>query len=820
MSKTKNNFGIKCQHCGKDCNENLILFNDKYLCSIECKYEFEKITEIKPVISCCSGKNSVTSENNTSHSAKNFDYLDDEEIRNKISGKNSKINGKNITSVSFYIPGIHCTSCVKMLENLYKLNPGILNSKVEYLQKKVNISFDSSVITLKEVVKTLTNAGYEPIIDTESKDSNQALKNKSSQKELYVKIGVAGFCLGNIMLLSLPEYFSGGNIPETNLKTFFNYLNILLSLPVFFYCSAGYFKSAWTGIRQKMISIDIPIALGISALFFRSIYEIVFFNNAGFMDSMAGLVFLLLLGKLFQSKTYESLNFERDYKSYFPLSVTVIENKSEKSIPVANLKTGDRIIIRNNEIVPADSMLFGGTSNIDYSFVTGESIPEMKVQGEIIYAGGRHFGTAIELEVVRTVSQSYLTQLWNDPAFKKQSESQFSGLTNTASKYFTIVVLAIAFGAGIYWLPTDFNTALNAFTTVLIVACPCALALTTPFALGNAQRILGRNKFYLKNSSIVENLSNVDSVVFDKTGTITYSGNISVKYSGTPLTETELAYVKTLVRNSSHPLSKNIYDSISGDEFLEADDFTEFAGKGIYCKINGDKIKIGSVRYILNNNDCTYLDLKHQFNKNAFSSSVFLSINNKMKGYYSFSNEYRKDLNNVLNDLSANEYKLSLISGDNNSEKNNLEEFFKNENNLLFNQSPEDKLNFIKSLQSNGETVLMIGDGLNDAGALKQSNVGITISEDITNFSPSCDAIMEASAFQKAEKFLTFSKSTMTVIKVSFAISFLYNAIGLYLAARGTFSPLIAAVLMPFNSISIIVFVTLCTNLLAKFKKL
>ncbi|HMS66399.1 MAG TPA: heavy metal translocating P-type ATPase, partial [Ignavibacteria bacterium] len=663
MSKIKNNNGIKCHQCGNDCSGDLIHYNDKYLCSVECKIKFEKESiEIKTP-SCCSSKTNSTPDFTEVTEEKDnfkFNYLDDNEIQKKI----IKINGKNIASVSFFIPGIHCTSCVKMLENLYKINPGILNSKVEFLQKKIHIVYNTSAISLKEVVKILSNAGYEPVINTEETNSIQALKNKAAKKELYIKTGVAGFCLGNIMLLSLPEYFSTGKFSDPELRTFFNYLNILLSLPVFFYCSSGYFKSAFTGIRQKIISIDIPIALGISALFFRSIYEIVFFNNAGFMDSMAGLVFLLLLGKIFQSKTYETLNFERDYKSYFPVSVTIVKDKTEKSVPVDNLSPGDRIIIRNNEIIPADSILFGGTSSIDYSFVTGESMPEMKVQGEILYAGGRHLGPAIELEVVRPVSRSYLTQLWNDPAFNKKNESRFSGLTNTASKYFTIIVLAIATGAAIYWLPTDFNKALDAFTTVLIVACPCALALTTPFALGNAQRILGRNKFYLKNSSVVESLSNINSVVFDKTGTITYSGNITVKYTGTPLKEEESAYVKTLVRNSSHPLSKNIYDSIPGDEFLETDDFTEYAGKGIYCKINGNKIKIGSVRYILNNSDCTYLDLKHQFNKNAFSSSVFLSINNIMKGYYSFSNEYRKDLKEVVDDLSDN-YSLSLISGDN-----------------------------------------------------------------------------------------------------------------------------------------------------------
>lgn len=827
MSKITTKTDVKCHYCGNDSNDTFILFKDKHFCCDNCKNEFEK--SFLPLSSlpkaeascCCSSKDTTDIKIEDPEDQDKFNFLDDSEIQKKIVTQNGKYNGKNVTSVSLNIPGIHCTSCVGMLENIYKTNPGILSSKVEFLQKQIHIVYDSSLISLKGIIRILSDAGYEAQIDLHKNDESTGI-SKSLQKDLYIKIGVAGFCLGNIMILSFPEYFSGENFTETTLKTFFNYLNILLALPVFFYCSSGYFKSAWSGLKQKVISIDIPISLGITALFVRSLYEIIFFNNAGFMDSMAGLVFFLLLGKLFQSKTYESLNFERDYRSYFPVSITVIENNkgiiSEKSIPVANLRTGDRILVRNNEIVPADSILFGRTSNVDYSFVSGESIPELKVAGEIIYAGGRHLGPSVELEVIRTVSQSHLTKLWNDPAFKKNNTSKFSELTDFVSKYFTIAVLAIAVAAALYWLP-DVNKAVNVFTTVLIVACPCALALTTPFAFGNSQRIFGRNKFYLKNSSVVENLANVNSIVFDKTGTITNSKDITVTYNGDPLSDEDLAQVKTLVRNSSHPLSKNIYDSIETDESFDAEDFKESIGEGISCNINGNDLKIGSVRFIIKDPDCSYIGLKKEYTKNAISSNVFLSINDSVKGYFSFRNKYRNGLLNVINDMS-DKYKLTLLSGDNNAEKQKLNKYFRNENSLLFGQSPEDKLNYIKTLQKNGDRIMMIGDGLNDAGALKQSNVGVTVSEDITNFSPSCDAIVEASEFTKLGKFMDFSKSTMKIIKVSFAISFLYNIIGLYLAATGFFSPLIAAILMPINSISIVIFVTIATNFSAKLKKL
>ena len=253
-------------------------------------------------------------------------------------------------------------------------------------------------------------------------------------------------------------------------------------------------------------------------------------TGPGFFDSFSGLVFFLLIGKLFQSKTFDSLNFERNYRSYFPLSVTVIKNRIETTIPVSKIKKGDRIIIRNKELIPADSILFRGNASIDYSFVTGESIPVDKVLGEIIYAGGRQVGNAIEMEVIKEVSQSYLTQLWNNNAFGKERDNKFTEISDSISKYFTFIVIAIAIISGLYWLRTDLNTAVNVFTAVLIIACPCALALAIPFTLGNTLRIFGNIGFYLKNTSIIEKLTRISTVVFDKTGTITKTGDTKIQF--------------------------------------------------------------------------------------------------------------------------------------------------------------------------------------------------------------------------------------------------------------------------------------------------
>lgn len=784
-----------CFHCGQDCPDDSIHLEDKYFCCNGCKTVYEILNQNQ----LC---NYYNFENNPGISPssiydKKYDYLDEKDVIEKI----VDFRDDKITSLTFYIPQMHCSSCIWLLENLYKLNSAVLQSKVNFVRKELSVRFLHEKLSLKDLVKLLASIGYEPQI---SLDSVELKKEQHSNRQLYYKIGIAGFCFGNIMLFSFPEYFSI-DITETFLKKFFSYLNLVLALPVFFYSASDYFISAFKGLRKKVVNIDVPISLGILVLFIRSAYEILFNVGSGYFDSMAGLVFFLLIGKILQEKTYDALNFERDYKAYFPLSVTIKQNENEKSIPVSKLMVGNRILIRKNEIIPADSILINGEGIIDYSFVTGESHPVSKVSGEMIFAGGRQLGGAIELEVIKEVSQSYLTRLWNNDTFNKIGESYFTRFSNTVSKYFTIIVLLIAIGAGAYWLTVDLKTAVHVFTSVLIVACPCALALSTPFTLGNAMRILGRNKFYLKNSSVIEEMAKVNEIVFDKTGTITESGKADIIFQGKVLTPFEQKLVKSLVRNSTHPLSKKIYDSIDIDEIFPVTKFQEKTGGGISGMIYGYLVKLGSSSFVgLENSD-----------EETLQTRIYLSINEQFVGKFIISNSYREGIDEVIKNLSEH-YHLSLLSGDNEGEKATLENIFGKKSNLNFRQSPEDKLIYIKEQQLKGKKVLMLGDGLNDAGALSKSDVGIAVTDDISNFSPACDAILHGSELKKLPKFLAYAKDSVNIIYASFAISFMYNLIGLSFAVEAKLSPILAAILMPVSSISVVLFATVMTNIFGK----
>ncbi|PKP45215.1 MAG: heavy metal translocating P-type ATPase [Bacteroidetes bacterium HGW-Bacteroidetes-12] len=786
-----------CFHCGEDCLEETILFDNKQFCCSGCKtvfeilnqnnlcdyYDIEKMPGISPP------KNAV----------KKFEYLDNEQIFEKL----IDFKDDEQAMITLYLPQIHCSSCIWLLENLYKLNEYIISSRVNFLKKEIKISFKNNQLSLRKLVELLASIGYEPEINF----SDISKKTHTIDRNLIFKLGTAGFCFGNIMLISLPEYFGLDSLKESTFAQFFGYINILLSLPVLFYSASDYLISGWKALTRKSINIDVPIALGILALFGRSVFEISSNSGAGYMDSLAGLIFFMLLGKIFQQKTYSILSFERDYKSYFPISTIIIEsNKNEKSIPVSDVKVGDVILIKNNEIIPVDAILIEGNAHIDNSFVTGEAALVNKKIGDKIYAGGKQIGQAIQLKVVKELSHSYLTQLWNDDAFTKNQHLNFEGLTNRISKYFTLIILIIAVGCLLYWWKIDVKIAIHAFTSVLIIACPCALALSAPFTFGNVLRILGKHKFYLKNASVIEQLANITSIVFDKTGTITQATKSVVTYSGTTLSEEQTAMVFSLLRQSAHPLSKLIFATNKNAKLFSVSDFKETQGKGLEAIVNKQKIRIGSAFFIT----------KKQAEMPK-TTSVYVEINGQVYGFFKLENVYRNNLKKVIVALSK-KYNLHLISGDNESEKINLANYFSASTQFLFNQQPDDKLKFIKQLQQKNQKVVMIGDGLNDAGALKQSNVGISISEDVNTFSPACDAILEASAFDKIPLFLKFCKGSMHIIVVSFIISFLYNIVGLSFAVQGLLSPVVAAILMPLSSITVVVFVTISTNLLYRKK--
>ncbi|MBW8242010.1 heavy metal translocating P-type ATPase metal-binding domain-containing protein [Muricauda oceani] len=782
-----------CYHCGDECGSRSIQFDDKDFCCNGCKTVYEIFTsnglstfyEIE-------GKAGTTPND----IRQKYDFLDNQEIVERL----VEFDEEGVQVVSLSIPTIHCSSCIWVLENLNKLHSAIKVSQVDFPKKTIRVTFKTEDFSLKALVLLLGSIGYEPYISLEEYNK----KEKRVDRSLIYKLGVAGFAFGNVMLFSFPEYFEVEEFWLDQYKHVFRWLMFAFSLPVVFYASKDYFVSAYKGIRSKLLNIDVPIALGILVLFLRSTVDIIFDLGSGFFDSLTGLVFFLLLGKFFQQKTYAYLSFERDYKSYFPIAVTRLKkNGEEENIQIYNIEVGDRVLIRSHEIIPVDCILIKGSAEIDYSFVTGESEAVFKESGEKLFAGGKQLSGVLEVEVLKSVSQSYLTQLWGNSVFSKDKASQFQTLTDSIGKRFTIAVLSIATVATFFWLIVDASLAMNVFTSVLIIACPCAIALAAPFTLGNMLRIFGKYKFYLKNTNVIERLAKIDTAIFDKTGTLTTNIKDTIHYEGMELTEEETALLKTTLRASNHPLSRSLYDILKSNAIMTLEEFQEHTGKGIEGKYNHHSIKVGSASYVGESKTNTLTN-----------TSVYVSADEDVKGRFVFKNTYRDGMSQIFDELST-DLELGILSGDNDGEKAQLQKVLPEKTKMLFDQKPEDKLEYIKTLQEKHK-VLMVGDGLNDAGALAQGDVGLAVSENINVFSPACDGILDASKLRMLPRFIKLSRKSMRIIKMSFLLSLCYNVVGLYFAVTGQLQPVIAAILMPLSSISIVVFTTVATNYLGK----
>lgn len=778
-----------CFHCGENCTDNDIRLQEKIFCCQGCKMVYEILNQYDLCAYYDLNSKPGVNQRVAARSDK-FAFLDDEKIAQQLYLFRDNVQ----THVTFYIPQIHCSSCLWLLENLHKLEKGVQRVTVNFSKKEVLIIYAHTETSLRRIAEILTAIGYEPYI------SLQDLQHKKPgvNRQLIYQLGVAGFCFGNIMLLSFPDYFDSAGGLDATFNRLFRYMNLVLALPVLLYSAQAFYKSAWSGLKHGFLNIDVPIVLAIFVTFVRSLVEVIN-GQPGYFDSMTGIVFFMLIGRVLQDKTYQGLSFDRDYTAYFPIAVSVIKEDIEVPTTLPELKAGDTIRIHHNELIPADGIIVRGKALIDYSFVTGESAPVGKAIGELIYAGGRQLNGNLEILTIKEVAQSYLTSLWNRDELKKREEKPVS-FVHLLSRYFTWTVLLIAALTTIYWWAHDPARIWPAVTAILIIACPCALLLASSFTNGHILRILSRHQLYLRNAQAIENMANTTHIVFDKTGTLTGKTGSAVIYYGSALTPGQEVLIATLAAQSSHPLSNAIVQYCGTPAFRHVHDFQEFTGKGVCGWIDGFFIRLGNAAFTG----------AHRKNEQE-GSVVYVSINEKLAGLFTIRNSYRNGLRLLMQRLQE-QYPLSVLSGDNNHTLRQLRQLMGNNATLLFEQQPADKLAYIISLQKKGEKVMMIGDGLNDAGALKQSDIGISLTEDSNNFTPASDGIMDAKQLPLLLSFIQLCKANKRIIIISFLLSLLYNITGLYFAVQGILSPLVAAILMPASSISIILITFGCSE--------
>ncbi|MFY0643973.1 MAG: heavy metal translocating P-type ATPase [Bacteroidia bacterium] len=751
---------IACQYCGDPCLSDHVVIKANHYCCYGCATLDEVVSKIN------------TSEEEVQVQYKQFDLEDN--FDQLVEFQNDKVY-----KVQISLPAIHCSSCVELLEDLPAFNKNVLKATVNFEQKACTVIAKKD-LALSFLAQLLDDLGYPPQLSVGIKRREL---EKKLQKETLFKMAVAGFCFGNIMLYSMPHYFGLNISNDPFFSKLFLGLSLFMSIPVLFYSGKEYLISAYKALTASRMHINIPIAIGILSLWAWSIYEIVSGSGSGYLDSLAGLIFFLLVGKWFQSRIYNEVSFQREVAEFIPMVVRkLVDNNRTKWTAIKDLQQGDHIEIKHGEIIPIDAYTMEQSTSVDYSFITGEQYPEEVSKRSKIFAGGRQLGGRLRLEVLEKPNMDAIWSNWN---VNHQSDSG-STWTDHIARYFTAAVLTIAVAAGVIWYLIDPSRIPFVFSAVLIVACPCALALSAPFTYGSILRVFSKNNFFVKTANSIQQLGESELVVYDKTGTLSYSTQKQVSYVGEELSEVEMQILRSAVEQSTHPVSNSIAQSLYSATLL-LDSFNEEIGSGLAATYKDFSLKLGSANW-----------LKQE--ESETSGSTYLEINGQLKGKYVIVPEYRNDLELTT---TGNDYKQVVLSGDNSSEEQALYKLYPGFTEMHFNLSPLDKKKKIEQYQKN-DKVVMLGDGLNDAVALEESNFGIALTESLNGFYPNANGVLLASEFRLFPKFMNLARYSSKVLKVGLIFSLLYNIIGLAFAVTGLLTPIVAAILMPLSSVTVV----------------
>ncbi len=763
-----------CAYCESVCDSDLVCIKGKDYCCYGCATLSDVVANMK------------NAPLDVSLKYKQFDLA--ENFNQLVDYQNDKLYGIGIS-----LPSIHCSSCIELLEDLPSFYEGILSAKVNFEQRKCIVTA-SKELPLSFVAQLLEDIGYPPQISI-----SQKLKEaeKTVNKNNLLKLAVAGFCFGNIMLFSMPHYFGLQVANDAFFARLFSVLSVILSLPVVFYAGRDYLHSAYRALAAGKSHLNIPIAIGILSLFGWSLYEIFSGVGTGYLDSLAGLIFFLLIGKWFQHKVYDQVSYTRNVQEFIPLVVRQVNGEETIWSRIDELIKGDQVLVKNEEIIPVNGILSRGSGLIDYAFITGEALPEQVSIGEQVYAGGCQKAGELTVTLLEQPSIDKLWSTWSNQTEKKDFSNRW---TDHISKYFTIAVITIATVAAVIWSFSSIEKALFVFSSVLIVACPCALALSAPFTFGNILRVFSANSFFVKEAEAIATLGDIDHVVLDKTGTITENKSMSVSYVGSKLDVATARAIKALATQSTHPLSNAVAQFLSKYQAIDSTSFEEIAGKGIQGEIGGRIIRLGASQWL------TATESK--------GTAVYVSVDNEVIGHFKISASYRSGLQGVLHRL-GKLVKLSILSGDNAGEKETLKEIFPNFFQLKFNLKPQQKATEISKIQYD-QKVLMIGDGLNDSSAIEKGDLGIAITENLNGFYPGSDAVLLSDSFDKLPAFMELARYSKKILTWSLVFSLCYNVAGVSFAVLGLLTPIIAAILMPLSSVSVVLLDTLLVRIKSK----
>lgn len=783
-----------------------------------CARTIEKVTSKLDGVSS-SSVNIATEKLNINFDSKKVNLND---IKNAVENAGYKLVSETSTKV-LKLEGMTCASCASSIEKATRKLDGIIESNVNFATEKLNITFDSSKVKVMDIKNAIESAGYKAVeesvdYDKENKDKHISILWKRFIFSLIFTVPLLYISMGGMLGAPVPGIFNADINPEVNAL-----VQLLLTLPVviigYKFYTVG-FKSLFKGHPN----MDSLIAIGTLAAILYGVfatYKVLggdaMYVHQLYFESAAVIITLITLGKYFETlskgKTSEAI---KKLMGLAPKTARVIRNEKEIEIPIEEVEVGDIIVVRPGEKMPVDGVVVSGLTSVDESMLTGESIPVEKQVGDKIIGASINKNGTISYQATRVGKDTALAQIIKLVEDAQGSKAPISKLADIISGYFVPIVIILAIVTGIVWyiFKQDWVFSLTIFISILVIACPCALGLATPTAIMVGTGKGAENGILIKSGTALETAHKVQTIVFDKTGTITEGKPKVTDIITNGITEDELLTLAASAEvGSEHPLGEAI---VKGAEerrlkLKKVDYFKAIPGHGINVKIESKELLLGNKKLMIESN-IKLGNLEEKANNIALSGKtpMYIAINNKIAGVIAVADTVKENSKLAIERLHKIGIEVVMITGDN---KRTAEAIAKTVgiDRVLADVLPEDKANEVKKLQAEGKKVAMVGDGINDAPALAQADIGIAIGSGTDVAMESADIVLMKSDLKDVVTAIELSKKTIINIKENLFWAFGYNvlcipiAMGiLYIFGGPLLSPMIAGAAMSFSSVSVV----------------
>jgi len=721
--------------------------------------------------------------------------------------------------IHLLIEGIHCAACVWLIEHSLSAMPGIVSAQVNLSGKRLHLRWHNGQVSLSRIMQRLGQIGYAAVpYDPELAEG--ALKRQN--RHLLYRMAFAAFGMMNLLWISIALYAGAS---EDEFRGLFHWVGFVLATPVLIYSGYPFYKGAWSGLKNFHLGMDLPIAVGASITYLYSVYVTVSGSLVGevYYDTVVNFLFVILVGRYLEAMSKrQAVAATQRLLDLQPRVATRLQERGEEVIPIRAITPGDLVLVKPGERIPVDGRIREGRSSVDESMLSGESLPIAKQEGEAVCAGTLNGHGVLQIEVTGSLRNTALGRIISLVEEAQASKAPIQCLADRVVPWFVAATLGLATLTFLYWVGSDFEVALLAATSVLIITCPCAFGLATPMSIAVASGLGAKHGILVKNGEVLETLSGINHVIFDKTGTLTEGGMSVVGIYGEHFEWRDestavpdeavcdlMLRLGAVERYAEHPVARAVLDWLASQNLdhrdLKARDFHYQPGRGVGARVDGSRILAGNKSFMEEQGIHTHDSLQHRAAglDQSGVGCIRVVLDDRLYALVVVEDRIRPDAGALIAALRAEGLEMTLLSGDRQRTAEAIASRLGGMR-VIAEVLPEQKDRVVKTLQEKGERVVMVGDGVNDAPALVRADVGIAMGSGTDVSIASADIVLMSSELEKVRLAIGLSRRALRTIRQNIGISIAYNLIMVPLAMAAVVTPLVAAISMPISSLAVI----------------